>query len=323
MAVNLPLYPESVAGRDRWILSHRPERNQLDPRRPYAFHAEHERATNGELVSTATIFLTNRECPWHCLMCDLWRSTLTESVPAGAIPEQISFALSRLPPARQIKLYNSGSFFDVHAIPQADYEAIAILTATFERVIVESHPSLIGDRCLRLRDLLDGQLEVAMGLETVHPIALNRLNKRMTSAQFATSAEQLRRHVIDLRVFVLVQPPFVAPEESLYWAERSLDFAFDCGATAVTLIPTRAGNGALDRLMESGDFTPPSLQTLEATLDYGISLRKGRVFVDLWDIERIATCSECGKQRIMRLAAMNDSQLLRAPVQCQTCGART
>jgi archaeosine synthase beta-subunit len=322
MSVSLPLYPESATERDRWILSQRPQRNQLDPRRPYAFHIENERSASGKLVPVATIFLTNKECPWRCLMCDLWRNTLTEGVPPGAIPEQISFALSQLPAARQVKLYNSGSFFDIQAIPPADYEAIAALAASFERAIVESHPSLIGARCLRFRDLLTGQLEVAMGLETVHPIALEHLNKRMTTEQFAEAADYLRRHTIDLRVFMLVQPPFVPAEEALYWAERSLDFAFDCGATAVTLIPTRAGNGALDRLMESGYFAPPALGTVEDALEYGITLKRGRVFSDLWDIERVAACPQCRKQRIERLAAMNDSQCVCESASCDICGGR-
>src|SRR5436190_23154726 len=111
--------------RARWILSRRPERKLVNPSRPYAFVAEQERAESGEVVSVSTIFLTNRECPWCCLMCDLWRNTLTESVPTGAIPAQIDFALTRLPPARQLKLYNSGSFFDPRAIPPEDLPAVA------------------------------------------------------------------------------------------------------------------------------------------------------------------------------------------------------
>jgi radical SAM enzyme (TIGR01210 family) len=322
-AVNLSLYPETAAERDRWILSQRPERRILDPRQPYAFLVEEECAASGEVVPVATIFLTNRECPWRCLMCDLWRNTLTESVPSGAIPEQIGFALSRLPAARHIKLYNSGSFFDVHAIPPEDYGAIAAQIAPFERVIVESHPSLVGDRCFHFRDLLSAPLEVAMGLETVHPIALERLNKRMTLKQFADAGERLRENAIDLRVFILVQPPFVRKDEALYWAQRSLDYAFDCGATAATLIPTRAGNGATDHLMQSGDFAPPDLQTVEEALEYGIGTKRGRVFVDLWDIRQVAACSNCREQRIARLAKMNHSQLPGDAVLCDACGGRS
>ncbi len=91
-----------------------------------------------------------------------------------------------------------------------------------------------------------------MGLETVHPEILERLNKRMTLDQFSIAADFLRRNTIDLRVFILVQPPFMRPSESLYWAQRSLDFAFDCGASAATLIPTRGGNGAMEILARGG-----------------------------------------------------------------------
>src|SRR2546425_5830264 len=122
------VYPDRPRERDRWILSRRSQRNPVDPQRPHAFLVEKERAESGEIVSVATIFLTNRECPWRCLMCDLWKNTLTETAPVGAIPKQIDYALAQLVAAdvspervsgesshvltnaatRQIKLYNSG-----------------------------------------------------------------------------------------------------------------------------------------------------------------------------------------------------------------------
>jgi len=316
------IYPESAAERDRWILDRRPARVELNLREPVAYFAEDECSAEGEIAPVATIFLTNRECPFRCAMCDLWRNTLSESVPSGAIPEQIDFALGRLPPARAIKLYNSGSFFDPRAIPVEDYAAIAARIQDFERIIVECHPAFVGERCVAFRDLLTGRLEVAMGLETVHEGVLEKLNKRMTLEQFETAANFLRSSEVDLRVFILVQPPFMKPEESLYWAQRSLDFAFDCGATVATLIPTRAGNGAMEALAANDEFDPPGLNLLEATTSYGFGLKRGRVFTDLWDLKRRSECGFCFGERVERLRNMNLGQEICAAVTCDRCEGR-
>jgi radical SAM enzyme (TIGR01210 family) len=295
----LPVYPDSPSEQDRWILDRRPAREALDPMLPHAFFAEEECSSDRTVVPVATVLLTNRECPWRCLMCDLWRNTLTETVPTGAIPAQIDYALERLPAAQQIKLYNAGSFFDPRAIPPGDYAPVAARVQAFDRVIVESHPALVGQACLRFRDLVEARLEVAMGLETVHPEVLPRLNKRMTLDQFSGAARFLKDHGIDLRVFILVKPPFMKEADAVEWAARSIDFAFDCGATAVSLIPTRAGNGAMEALAAQGDFAPPHLTTVELAFEYGLGLRRGRVFVDLWDMQERDTT------RLARLKEMN------------------
>jgi len=308
---------------DRWILAQRGPRNALDLRRPHAFLVEEERAESGNIVSIATIFLTNRECPWRCLMCDLWKNSLTETVPAGAILEQIDWALSRSTLARQVKLYNSGSFFDPRAIPCEDHPAIAERVRGFERVIVECHPALVGESAVKFHELLgDAKLEVAMGLETAHPEVLPRLNKRMTLDQFSRAAAFLREHDIALRVFILVKPPFLDEAEALLWAKRSLDFAFDCGATVASLIPTRFGNGALEALAEWDEFSPPKLATLEAALDYGVAQKRGRVFADLWDLEKFSTCASCLTKRRERLQRMNLQQIVAPAVACPLCNGK-
>jgi radical SAM enzyme (TIGR01210 family) len=316
MVIDAAQYPETARERNHWILSRRGPRNPVEPTRPYAFLVEQERAGTGEIVPVATVFLTNRECPWRCLMCDLWKNTLPESVPMGAIPAQIDYAFSRLPSARQIKLYNSGSFFDPRAIPREDFPAIAERVRPFERVIVECHPALVDDAALRFQDALAGKLEVAMGLETVHPEVLSRLNKGMTLEQFSRAAEFLRTHDIALRVFILVKPPFLNEAEALEWACRSIDFAFDRGATVASLIPTRVGNGALEALAARGEFSMPGLETLESAMDCGIALRRGRVFSDLWDLEKFSGCAACFPTRRARLERMNLSQQVEDRVVC-------
>jgi radical SAM enzyme (TIGR01210 family) len=319
MLTQLSAYPKAARGRDEWILARRGSRNAVDPLVPYAYLVEDERTATGEIAPTATVFLTNRECPWRCLMCDLWRNTTPETVPSGAIPAQIDYALSRLPAARQIKLYNSGSFFDPRAIPPEDYEAIARRLNRFERVIVECHPALVGDACIRFRVLIGGKLEIAMGLETAHAEILERLNKRMTLELFAAAARFLRENEIDLRAFILVKPPFMRDEEAVEWSVRSLDFAFECGATAASLIPTRGGNGAMENLTVAGDFSPPELKTLESAFERALHLKKGRVFADTWETETCPGCQVCRAQRIARLRAMNLEQRVFEPVACENC----
>ena len=312
------VYPSAPAARRAWIEARRGPKNALDPRQPYAALWEEEAGPDGVPLSTATVFLTNRECPYRCLMCDLWQNTLDTRVPPGAIAAQIRHALAGLPPARQIKLYNAGSFFDAGAIPPGDYAEIADAVRGFERVIVECHPKLLGTRCLRFQSLLSGRLEVAVGLETVHPETLARLNKQFTVGDFRQASSFLAAHGIALRVFLLLRPPFQTEAEGLEWAKRSLEAAFEAGAGTCCVIPTRGGNGAMEALARQGSFAPPSLVSLEAVQEHGLALGRGRVFADLWDVEKFYACS-CSPARAARLAEMNRTQRVPPPFVCDAC----
>jgi len=247
-------------------------------------------------------------------------NTLDEVVAEGMIAEQIRTALEGLPPARQVKLYNAGSFFDAQAIPPGDDDEIAGVLAPFDRVIVEAHPAylrgLYAERCLAFRERLHGRLEVAIGLETAKAEVLGRLNKRMTLDDFQRAAGFLREQDIDVRVFILLQPPFMHADEAVEWGCRSIDVAFDAGASVCSVIPTRGGNGA----MEAIGAVAPHLAALESVVEYGVAVGRGRVFADLWDIERFFTC-RCSAERAERLREMNRTQQIAAPILCD-CATR-
>src|SRR5262249_51210179 len=104
---------------------------------------------------------------------------------------------------------------------------------------------------------------------------------------------------------------------------RSVDYAFDCGATAVTLIPTRGGNGAMEVLAERGEFGLPRLETLEAAMEYGVGLKRGRVFADLWDLQKSAVCTSCAALRVARLREMNLRQCVAPRALCGNCEGRS
>lgn len=309
--------PDSlVAFSEHEILGARPPKKRVEFSRPDAFHVESERTGAGHVEDVATIFLTNCECPFRCLMCDLWKNTTDSRTPVGAIPAQIDYALARLPAARHVKLYNSGSFFDARAIPPEDYAAIAQRVRTFETVIVENHPKLCRQDCVSFRDLIQADLEVAIGLETAHPQVLERLNKQMTLEDFQRAVGFLTDNGIAVRAFVLLRPPFLSESEGIDWALRSLKFAFSAGADCCAVIPTRSGNGIMERLEARKLFAPPELASMETVLQAGIEMGRGRVFVDLWDVERFCDCRQCGPSRVERLRKMNLLQESLPPITC-------
>jgi hypothetical protein len=223
-------------------------------------------------------------------MCDLWRYTIRADTPRGAIPAQISAARdhwrSRGERVTRIKLYNASNFFDPRAVPPVDYPAIAAALGGIHQVIVESHPSLIGGRVAQFRDELRGPnpeaaLEVAMGLETVHPAALDALNKRMTTEDFRRAAEKLAKLGVSLRVFLLVGPPFVPHDEQDDWLLKSVAFSEECGASVISLIPARDGNGTMEALAAQKLFRPPTAADVQRSFDL-VRTRAPRILLDPW-----------------------------------------
>jgi radical SAM enzyme (TIGR01210 family) len=328
-------FPSSAPGRDRFVLERRTERAHLDPWRHQGLIVEDERLADGRRAPVATVFLTGRECPWRCTMCDLWEHTIDRDTPPGAIPAQIAAARQELRSESRtiagMKLYNAGSFFDPRAVPIDDYDDVAAHLSGLTRVIVESHPALVGSRvdlfceALERHPSTDGaaDLEVAMGLETVHPRALDCLNKRFTVDDFKAAAHALLHRGSTLRVFLLISPPFVPAGEQDDWLVRSIDTAFSCGASVVSLIPARGGNGALESLAAAGAFREPDLEDIERSLAIGVAAgqERGRVFGDLWDLKRFARCSACFDARRARLDALNLEQIVSAAAPpCATCG---
>ncbi len=303
----------------RDILAARGPKNAVDASRPYAFLVEDERSASGRIEPVATVFLTNRECPFHCLYCDLWKNTTDVSLAPGQISTQIEFALAQLPPTPHIKLYNSGNFFDPRAIPVEDHPRIAELVQGFQTVIVENHPRLTDARTVEFRERLTGEFEVALGLETIHPEVLPRLNKGMTLNDFNRASGFLREHQIEVRVFILLRPPYLSEEQGIEWALRSIEHAFEQGARVCCVIPTRDGNGIMEQLAREGRYAPPQLSSLEQVQEMALKFGRGRVLVDLWDARRFATCQMCAEARLERLQSMNLSQRLVPKVVCPVC----
>lgn len=310
----------------RRVRALRGPKEEVDPWRPIEVLDERERTVGNGSVRCVTVFLAGAECPFTCRFCDLWRRTLDRPTPAGALPAQLEAALAAVDPVRDgavLKLYNASNFFEPRAVPVADLDRLARLAAPFERVVVECHPRLVGEETAAFARALDGRLEVAVGLETVHPKVLPRLNKQMTLEDFDRAAGFLDRHGIDLRVFVLIGAPWLDSRDRVDWTVVSTAYALERGARVVTLIPLRGGNGELDRLEAEGHFRQPGLGEIETAFERSLALdtpgRDAVVLLDLWDLERFAVCSACRDERLARLERMNDGGEVEPRIDCSRC----
>lgn len=317
----------------------RVRRPRVDPSQPLDLLLEEEPDGRGGVEPALTVFLAGAECPFQCVFCDLWRHTLPGPTPPGAIPRQIEIALERLSEGfdgaaarnpgdlARIKLYNASNWFEERAVPAAEDPRVLELLEPFREVTVECHPRLVRDRALAFADALPGRLEVAMGLETVNPRAFPRLQKGMTLSDFERATKTLRERGFGVRAFVLVGVPFVPPEEAVEWAVRSARWAFERGVERVSLIPVRGDTADMRRLSRAGDWTPPTLEQLEAALTEvlrdpgpgtGGSVRVATA--DLWDLETFSRCATCLPRRRERLRRMGVSGRPEPPVTCPECG---
>ena len=309
---------------DQRIRSLRAPKPVVSPWQAHGYVVEEERRPGGQVERALTVFLAGAECPFTCSFCDLWRWTIDGPTPAGALVKQVTDVLRSIdrPQPDRLKLYNASNFFDRRAVSVDDLPAIAALAAPFAGVTVESHANTVGALTLEFASMLSGRLEVAVGLETIHPAAAEHLNKRLDLTRFDRAAEFLANADIDLRVFVLLNVPYIPADESVEWTVRTVEYAVLRGASVVAVIPVRGGNGEMERLESLGYFTPPTLSGLEDVLDRCLQFASAVITVDLWDAERLVKCDACGPVRVERLRRINLTGRAEPRITCAVCDAR-
>ena len=306
---------------DRHIRGLRPRKPFVDPYRAHGTLLEPERRPGGTLEQALTVFLAGAECPFACSFCDLWQWTIDGPTPPGALTLQLERALETVNAGEvdRIKLYNASNFFDSRAVPESDVRSLPGLLEPFGAVTVESHANTIGRRAVAFARSIAGRLEVAIGLESIHPVALAENNKRLELPRFERAVDFLRRNEIDVRVFVLLGAPHVPAGETVDWTTRTVRYAAKSGASVVSIIPVRGGNGELERLQSLGVFAPPTLVQLEEGLRETIDLGETVVTADLWDIARLPGCADCREDRIQRIRRANLAGQMEPIASCSSC----
>ena len=261
-------YP-AVCRRDRWVLARRGAKAALDPARAVRLRSGRTSVTRPARSCRRRCLPHQRECPFRCVMCDLWmQHARRHRSPQATIPEQIRRALAALPPVRQVKLYNAGSFFDPAAIPVEDDSRSPRLVGGLDRVIVEAHPAFLRGAAWRSVPPLPRCIERPAG--SGHR-ARDGAPGRAGAAQQADDARLVRDAAADFLVRHDIDSARVRAAQARRSCRRTKvshgradrsTWPASAGPPPAPSFPTRRGNGALEAIGEPG--SPPSLRRARA-----------------------------------------------------------
>lgn len=260
----------------------------------------------------ATVFLRNGECPLACVYCALYRQTDDRPATGREIAAQIESARRQYPGASGLKLYNASSLFEPRSIDQreASLREIAAALSGLDLVVVEAR-SENASRATRLRALLPGRLEVAIGLETADDSLLRLLNKPTRTENFRRAAAALAAGDVLLRTFVLAGPPFVGEAGARLGALATFEEARRAGARVVSILPVVSEHEPMEALRRAGFFSEISLdEYFEILCDCAVAAGNGSgpapvLLAEIESLERLPGCPGCRAEKTRRLAALN------------------
>ncbi|MCI4325179.1 MAG: archaeosine biosynthesis radical SAM protein RaSEA [Thermoplasmata archaeon] len=259
--------PESVA---RAVARERrpPPGSPPTAREPVNLWSEDE-AIGTDRVRAFVAILRTRGCYWAdvkgCSMCGYARDTLGRSATSEELQTQLDRLLERYRGEPYVKVYTSGSFLDDREVdPESRVRLAKAFHGRARRLLFETLPEFATEAAVgAVRDAFDGELEVALGLESTQPEVLGRLiNKGETPAEYLAAADRLRSFRVHPKAYLLLKPPYLTEAESVADVIRSVEVArshFD----AISVNPVHIQNGTVvEWLFRRGRYRPPWLWSL-------------------------------------------------------------
>ena len=224
---------------------------------PVAVWIEKERF-HEDAVDCLTVILRTRGCSWNkCLMCGYRRDT-NHRIKTSDLIYQINEALKKKGKAKVLKIFTSGSFFELDK-EFRDYVYDKVREYEFEKLIVESRPEYVYE-IEKDEDKINFELEVGIGLETSNDFIREIcINKGFTFEDFIRSAKYLRDKGFRVKAYLLLKPPFLSEREAIEDALKSVEDVKEY-VDVVSLNPTNVqSNTYIEILWKKGMYRPPWL----------------------------------------------------------------
>lgn len=185
-----------------------------------------------------------------------------------------------------LNLYNNGSFLNDNEIPpEARRKILKKINSNtnIKMLVLETRPEFVTEEKIKeIKDhIIDKHVEIAIGLELKDDFYRTIcINKGFSLRQFISAASIIIRH-LNLRTYVLLKPAFLTEKESIEQAIETIEYAFELGATTVSLEAcTIQDYTLLNYLHERGLYRTPWLWSIIEILKKSAS--RGKLIIGLF-----------------------------------------
>ncbi|RLF41094.1 MAG: TIGR01210 family radical SAM protein [Thermoplasmata archaeon] len=249
---------------------------------------------DGRIVDSMVLILRTRGCSWAhtsgCLMCGYFRETY-DAGPEELL-RQVNEAHKVYAGEEVVKIFTSGSFLDEGEIPLKLQKAILERFSKAEKIIIESRPEYVAN----LEHLDPGtRIEVAMGLESAQDAVLEyAVNKGFSFSEWADAAQKVKEMGRELKVYILVKPPFLTEKDAIMDAVQSAEKVKDMADT-VSFNPVAIhGKTVVEYLWKRKLYSPPWLWSVVEVLKKTAAFYDGLLKCDVVAGGRPRGSHNCG-----------------------------
>lgn len=241
-----------------------------DGNKPATVYITPELTKDGIPCKAATVILRTKGCHWWwnsgCTFCGYFNDT-RDDVTLENLLEQWKYSKSKLNnfnDVEMIKVYTSGSLLEDREIPIEFQEFVLKETSSLgKHLVIESRTEQLTSKKLSWAKKHNSDFTVAIGLEAHDDEVLKfHINKGFSLKSWYRAIEQLQKHDIRIKTYLMFKPPFMSEGEALKQCIKWIKSVVSV-SDEVSINPMNIQKGTIiDRLYRNGDYRPPWLWSL-------------------------------------------------------------
>ena len=245
-------------------------RESWDANEPATVYVTPERLPDGTPCQAATVILRTRGCEWWwksgCTFCGYFND-VRDDVTGDNLTAQWEAAKAQtndFEGCDMVKVYTSGTFFaDVENPPEWQE---MVLKETHERglhLIVEAQANLCDEEKIAWVAERHPGCTVAIGLEAFDDEVLKfHCNKGFRTKGWVSAVENLRKHGLRVKTYLLFKPPFMSEGDALYhtakWIRDVAELSDEISVNPMNI----QKRTIVDRIHRAREYRPPWLWSL-------------------------------------------------------------